>query len=390
MTSPRGFRAGAVACGLRSGPGPDLGVLYAGVPCTAAGVLTTSRIKAAPLLLTRRRLRRGQLRAVVANAGSANACTGHDGARDAALTARLAAQKLGVAAGEVAVASTGVVGLRLDMEKVRQGLERLSLSPEGGHSFARAIMTTDTTSKEVALRGEVGGVPFTVAGAAKGAGMIHPDMATMLAFITTDAAVEAGFLRQCLRRAASATFNMITVDGDTSPNDTVLVLASGLAGNPPVSGGEVGEAFAGALEAVCLHLARSIARDGEGATRLIEVRVEGALSQAEARRAARTIAGSNLVKAAVYGQDPNWGRVAAALGRSRARLNPGKLDIYLDSLCLMQGGTPHTFDEAQARALLGQKEVVFRVALNLGTESAISWGCDLTPEYVTINSAYTT
>jgi glutamate N-acetyltransferase/amino-acid N-acetyltransferase len=327
---------------------------------------------------------------VVANAGQANACTGQDGMRDAALTARLAAWKLGVVAGEVALASTGVVGVRLDMEKVRRGLERVSLSPEGGHGFARAIMTTDTVPKEIALGGETGSVPFTIAGAAKGAGMIHPDMATLLAFITTDAAVDAGFLRQALRRAVSTTFNMITVDGDTSPNDTVLVLASGLAGNPPVAGGEAGEVFARALEAVCLYLARSIVRDGEGATRLIEVRVEGSLSPAEARRAARTIAGSNLVKAAVYGQDPNWGRVAAALGRSRARLNPGKLDIYLDKICLMRGGTPHPFDEAQARAVLGQKEVVFRVSLNLGREAATAWGCDLTPEYVTINSAYTT
>jgi glutamate N-acetyltransferase/amino-acid N-acetyltransferase len=183
---------------------------------------------------------------------------------------------------------------------------------------------------------------------------------------------------------------MITVDGDTSPNDTVLVLASGLAGNAPLRGGEGGEAFALALEKVCLYLARSIARDGEGATRFLEVTVEGALSLPEARRAARTIAGSSLVKAAVYGQDPNWGRVAAALGRSRTRLNPSKIDIYLGGLCLMKGGTPLPFDPSQARALLGQKEVVFRVALNLGTFAATAWGCDLTPEYVTINSAYTT
>ncbi|MDP6347028.1 MAG: bifunctional glutamate N-acetyltransferase/amino-acid acetyltransferase ArgJ [Dehalococcoidia bacterium] len=399
ITSPQGFQAGAAACGLRSsGTGPDLALLFSDVPCTTAGVFTTLRIKAAPLLLTRRRVRRGLLRAVVANAGCANACTGPDGMRDAILTAQLAARKLGVAAGEVAVASTGVVGVRLEMDRVRRGLDGVTVSPEGGHDFARAIMTTDTVPKEIALRGEIGGVPFTVAGAAKGAGMIHPDMATMLAFITTDAAVDAGFLRQALRRAVSTTFNMITVDGDTSSNDTLLVMSSGLADNAPLTGGEAGETFAQALEAVCWHLAVSIARDGEGATRLIEVRVEGALSQAEARRAARTIAGSNLVKAAVYGRDPNWGRVATALGRSRARLNPSKLDIYLSTaqsrtkreMCLMQGGTPHPFDKAEASALLGEREVVFRVALNMGVESATAWGCDLTPDYVTINSAYTT
>lgn len=390
VTSPRGFVAGAVACGLRSGSGPDLGVLYAEVPCVAAGVFTTTRIKSAPVLVTRRHLRRGQLRAAVANAGCANACTGDEGLKDAALTARLAAGRLGVAPEGVAVASTGVIGRRLDMERVRRGLEQVSLSAVGGHSFARAIMTTDTFPKEIAVRGQTGGVPFTMGGVAKGAGMIHPDLATMLAFITTDAAVESGFLGECLRRAVASTFNMITVDGDTSPSDTVLVLASGLAGNPPLAGGEAGEAFAQALEQVCLYLARSIASDGEGATRLIQVRVEGALSLAEARRAARTIVGSNLVKTAVYGKDPNWGRVAAALGRSRARLNPRKLDIYQDGLCLMKGGTPLPFDEGEVRALLGQKEVAFRVGLNLGPHSATAWGCDLTPEYVTINSAYTT
>ncbi len=398
VTSPRGFHAGAAACGLRSsGTGPDLALLYSDVPCTTAGVFTTLRIKAAPLLLTRRRVRRGLLRAVVANAGQANACTGPEGMQDAILTTRLTAAKLGVAAGEVAVASTGVVGVRLDMDKVRRGLERVSVLPEGGHDFARAIMTTDTVPKEIALQSEIGRVPFTVAAAARGSGMIHPDMATMLAFITTDAAVDAGFLEQALRRAVATTFNMITVDGDTSPNDTVLVMANGLAGNASL-GGEAGETFVQALEAVCRHLAVSIVRDGEGATRLIEVRVEGALSPTEARRAAHTIASSNLVKAAVYGQDPNWGRVATALGRSRTRLNPSKLDIFLSAaqsrtqqeMCLMRGGTPHPFDKAEAGTLLGAKEVVFRVALNMGAESATAWGCDLTPDYVTINSAYTT
>jgi len=273
------------------------------------------------------------------------------------------------------------------MERVRRGVEEIKLSRGGGGDFARAIMTTDTRPKEAAVR--TGN--FTLAGAAKGAGMIHPRMATMLAFLTTDAAVEPTFLRKALRHAVDDSFNMITVDGDTSTNDMVVILANGARRGEVISeGSPEAEEFQEALRKLCLFLARSIARDGEGASKLIEVRVKGARSLPEAKRAARTIAGSSLVKTAVYGSHPNWGRVLAALGRSGVRFSEKRLEIRLGDLCAMRDGAPAPFDERAARDYLSRPEVVIEVDLNFGTASAIAWGCDLTPEYVMINSEYIT
>jgi len=390
VTTPQGFLAGAVSGSLRASGGPDLGLIFSPAQCQAAGLFTRNRIKASPVLLSRRHLGRRKARAIVANAGCANACTGPQGLEDAREMARLTAGKLGLEAEEVLVASTGVIGQRLPMEKIRKGIEEIGLSREGGHDFVRAIMTTDTFPKETALALEAGGKRLLVGGCAKGAGMIHPDLATMLAFLTTDALVDGAFLKGALRKAADLSFNMITVDGDTSPNDMVIVLASGHAGNPPiVEGSPEAPIFQEALEQVCIYLARSIARDGEGASHLLEVKVERAASPLQARKAARAIASSPLVKAMVYGADPNWGRIAAALGRSGARVEEEKLEIYLDSLCLFRG-RPLTFARDEVRAILERPEVPIRAVLNLGGAAATAWGCDLTPDYVKINSEYTT
>jgi glutamate N-acetyltransferase/amino-acid N-acetyltransferase len=299
----------------------------------------------------------------------------------------LAAGKLGVAAEDMLVASTGVIGVRLPMERIQMGVAKISLKQNGGYELARAIMTTDTFPKEVALRVQGESGVFTIGGVAKGAGMIHPQLATMLCFLATDADIEAGLLQRYLRQAIEVSFNMVTIDGDTSPNDMVVVLANG------ASGSKVREDSAGpfckALEEVCVYLAKNIARDGEGATKLIEVVVEGAIGRDEARLAARTIAASPLVKAAVHGNDPNWGRIVAALGRSGIRLDEKRLDVYLCNTCVMAGGKPQLFDRRKLSMDLDSDEVSIRVHLNLGSARAVAWGCDLSEEYVTINSAYT-
>jgi glutamate N-acetyltransferase/amino-acid N-acetyltransferase len=301
--------------------------------------------------------------------------------------ARAVAKKVGIPVDSVLVASTGVIGRKLPMDRIEAGVAKVKLSSNGGHDLACAIMTTDTHPKEIAVACEEYG--FTVAGIAKGAGMIHPDMATMLSFLTTDAQIDARLLDRLLGEAVDASLNMITVDGDTSTNDTALILANG-AGGVVKAGTKAAKAFEKALSKVCTYLARSIAADGEGATRLIEVTVEGAKSLADARVAARTIVGSPLVKSAVHGCDPNWGRIIAALGRSGVEFNPMKVDLYLAKMQLMAAGEPLPFSEKAASAEMGKAEVKVRVALNGGKYSAIAWGCDLSAEYVSINSDYTT
>ena len=270
-------------------------------------------------------------------------------------------------------------------------MEKIVLSGEGGHDMARAMMTTDTVPKEMAVLVRDAGLEYTVAGVAKGSGMIHPDMATLLCFLTTDIRVGPAFLSRALKRSVDISFNMVTIDGDTSPSDSVLLLANGLAG-----GGAINESnsarrtFQRALDIVCIELARRIARDGEGATRLIEVSVQGARNRKEAQLAARTIAGSPLVKSAMYGCDPNWGRIAVALGRSGVAVEESRLNLYFGDTCVFEAGQPQKFDEKRVREMLGVEEVRIVVDMNLGRSKAMAWGCDLTPEYVTINSAYTT
>jgi glutamate N-acetyltransferase/amino-acid N-acetyltransferase len=395
ITSPQGFIAGATYAGIKSKGDNllDLGILCSEVPCIAAGVFTTNKIKAAPVLLCQRNLKSSQAQAIVVNSGCANACTGRQGMADADKMAALTARNLGLLPEEVLVASTGVIGKQLPMKQIRDGIESIVLSSEGGHALAKAIITTDTLPKEIAVKVNLGQneSEITISGIAKGAGMIHPDMATLLCFLTTDAAVSPAFLKKTLQRAVDASFNMITVDGDTSPNDSAIILANGLAGNKILKeGSSRAKEFEEALTEVCLFLAKSIARDGEGATKLIQITVEGALTIDQARSGARIVAGSSLVKSAVHGSDPNWGRIIAALGRSGVDMEETRIDLYLDSLCLMKEGRPLPFDQSQAKSILDRAGVPIRICLNLGDASATAWGCDLSEEYVTINSEYTT
>jgi glutamate N-acetyltransferase/amino-acid N-acetyltransferase len=272
----------------------------------------------------------------------------------------------------------------LPTEKIRAGVENIILARDGGNQLARAIMTTDSFPKEAAVRVKDGKSEFTIGGAAKGSGMIHPDMATLLCFITTDAAVDRGFLQMALKKAVDASFNMISVDGDTSPNDMVLVMANGLAGDVP------DDTFESALEKLCIYLAKRLASDGEGATKLIEMTVSGAADLSQARKAAKAVVSSSLVKAAVYGADPNWGRIMAAVGRSGAEVEESKFDLYVGKIAVVKAGKPLPFDKSAVIELLKDKEVSFSANLNLGSSSATAWGCDLSPEYVTINSQYMT
>jgi glutamate N-acetyltransferase/amino-acid N-acetyltransferase len=393
VTTPKGFSAGAVHAGLKSEEKdlPDVGILFSEVPCAAAGVCTTNRVKAAPVLLSQKNLTRQKAQAIVVNAGCANACVGEQGVRDAYDMAAFTAYKLNIDRELVLVASTGVIGAALPMDKVRNGIDGVILSPEGGHDLAWAIMTTDTVPKETAVSVGAEDKEFIIGGIAKGSGMIHPNMATLLCFITTDAAVDADFLQMALRRAVDVSFNMITIDGDTSTNDTVFLLANGLAQNETIGADSpAASVFEKALGHVCLYLAKLIAGDGEGATKLIAVTVEGALTVADARMAARIIASSPLVKSAIYGADPNWGRIMAALGRSGVEIEGAGIDVYLDGLQVAHGTQVARFDPKEAKAILSRRQVTIKVNLHVGKGSATAWGCDLSEEYVTINSAYRT
>ena len=394
ITSPRGFAAGGVYIGLKTrGDGKlDLAMLASDTPCAVGGVFTTSAIRSATVDLDRERVARGRARALIVNAGIANTCVGPQGYKDAAEMTRLAAAALGVAAEDVLVCSTGVIGVELPMSLIRTGVEQLELSNDGGNELARAMMTTDTHPKETAVSFTAStGQTVTVGGVAKGSGMIHPNMATMLAFAATDAAVDPGFLQTTVKAVADETFNMLTVDGDSSTNDTFLAFANGQAGNPAIDDRSPdAAAFRQALQQVSVNLTRMLARDGEGATRLITVQVDGARSSADARLAAKTIAGSNLVKSAVYGADPNWGRLMMALGRSGAAAEEEKVDLFVNGVCIMEAGSPIPFHRDAVVALMSGEQVDFRVSLNLSDGAAVAYGCDLTEQYVIINSAYTT
>lgn len=398
VTTPRGFLAGGAYAGIKThgAEKKDLALLVSTAPCAAAAVFTTNKVKAAPVIVSQEHAATGRAQAIIANAGCANACTGPQGLADAREMAALAAAKLHLSPQSVLVASTGKIGMAMPMEKIRAGLHELVVTPDGGHDFAQAIMTTDTRRKEIAVAIAPGpaagaGPGYVIAGCCKGAGMIHPNMATMLAFLTTDAAVEPAFLQTALRHAADLSFNMISVDGDTSTNDTLILLANGQS-HLPVIQPATPEAhrFQSALDFVCMDLARAIAADGEEATRLIRVTVRGAASLADARRAARAVAASNLTKCAVHGADPNWGRILCAVGYSGAQVNPDLLECHIGDVLVVQNGTPTTFDHAAARAALSGSEVAIAVDLHLGEHCATAWGCDLTEGYVRFNSEYTT
>ena len=355
-------------------------------------VVTTNVLKAAPLLVTKEAVETGDVRAVVVNSGIANAATGQRGLDHAYRMQTLAAGELGLEKEEVVVASTGVMGEPLPMDRVEAGIRAAAagLSDEGS-GFAEAILTTDTRTKEAAAYVRIGGEPVTVGGVAKGSGMIHPNMATMLAFITTDAAIEKECLQDTLREATERTFNRVTVDGDTSPNDMVLLMANGAAGNEPLTQDSRDyRAFEEAVEAVMRELAREIARDGEGATKLVEVLVEGARDEESASALAKAVVGSNLFKAAVYGEDANWGRVLNAMGYAGVPFDPEGVTLHFGPVKVFASGEPVPHEEAEANAALTGDEVVVTAQLKEGESSARAWGCDLTYEYVKINGSYRT
>ena len=393
VTDPQGFTAGATYAGLKTYAEDklDLGMLLSQVAGTVAGVFTTSAVISPSVTLTRERVSQGKARALVVVSGIANACVGEQGLADAQDMASQAARHLGLQHEEMLVGSTGIIGVELPMALIRSKIGRVELSKDGGHDLARAILTTDTRPKEGSVSFEVGGKAVTIGGITKGSGMIHPNMATMLCYLTTDAEIGSAYLRKALKQAADSTFNMLSVDGDTSPSDTVLIFANGSAGAGAIDeGSPEGNLFEQALNQMCIYLAKEIARDGEGASKLIEVTVEGATSIASARLAARTVVSSSLVKTAVHGADPNWGRIIAAVGRSGADVDEGKIALYVNDVCIMEGGRPIPFHRDGVVALMQGTEVSFRIKLNLGEGQATAWGCNLSEEYVTFNSAYTT
>ncbi|MDD4873932.1 MAG: bifunctional glutamate N-acetyltransferase/amino-acid acetyltransferase ArgJ [Dehalococcoidales bacterium] len=390
ITSVKGFKAGATNAGVKKkGPKLDLGILFSETPCKSAGVFTTNKIKAAPVIVSQNRVPGNDIQIIIANSGCANAVTGEQGMQDAITMASLAAEKVGINPDKALVASTGVIGKMLPMDAIKKGIENITLSDDGGHDFAKAIMTTDTVSKEAAV--SVNGGEFIIGGVAKGSGMIHPQMGTMLCFITTDANIDVDFLTTSLHTATDISFNMISVDGDTSTNDTIIIMANGLAKNKIITqDSDYTVSFQQALNEVCIYLAKAIAADGEGATKLIEVNVKGAMDTESARLAARTIANSPLVKTAVYGCDPNWGRIIAAAGRSGSEVVESKTDLSICNISLLEKGVAVKNKEKDAARALANKIVVIDLDLNLGKATATAWGCDLTREYVTINSDYTT
>ena len=382
----------AAARGFASAGVRDLGLLFSELPCTTAAVFTRNAVKGAPLVVTRKAVEAGSVRAVVVNSGNANAATGARGIEDAYTMQNLASGVLEIDSGEVAVASTGVIGVHLPMGKISAGI-RAAANELGSDDagFAESILTTDTRVKEAVARVEVGGRSVTIGGTAKGSGMIHPNMGTMLAFLTTDAAVEKDCLRETLGRITDRTFNRVTVDGDTSPSDMALLMANGAAGSDQITlDSPEYPIFAGAVEDVAKALAREIARDGEGASRLVEVVVEGAADEDEAAALAKSVVGSNLVKAAVFGEDANWGRVLTAMGYSGVVFDPDRVEIWFGPVKVFSDGEPVEHEEAEANATLVGDEVRITARLGEGKASATVWGCDLSYEYVRINGSYRT
>ncbi|HEX9362790.1 MAG TPA: bifunctional glutamate N-acetyltransferase/amino-acid acetyltransferase ArgJ [Candidatus Dormibacteraeota bacterium] len=403
VTFARGFRAGTAACGIKafttgasaiaSDQRDDLCVVHSAYQCDTGGVFTTNKVKSAPVVIDQLHLQRNRVQALTINSGNANACTGAQGFRDALLMAKLSADRLDLDPDQVLVSSTGVIGRYLPMAAVKSGIAQAceSLSADAGEAAARAIMTTDTVPKTARVEVDVDGVIVRVGGMCKGSGMIHPNMATMLAYITTDAAVETGLMARLVKPVADRSFNLVSIDGDSSTNDSFLILANGAAGNEPIRAGSAAATqLETALTQVAQELSRAIARDGEGATKLITVKVLDAASNAEARTAARAVASSSLVKTAVHGGDPNWGRIVCALGYSGAELALDRLHLSVGGLVVFERGSGVDVDLAAVRRAFEQPEIEIVASLGLAEGSAEAWGCDLSEEYVRINAEYTT
>ncbi|RII27226.1 MAG: ornithine acetyltransferase [Geobacter sp.] len=391
---PKGFKFSAVEAAIKKPGRLDLALIFSEMPATLAAVFTTNKVKAAPVLLGMERAKDGICQAVVVNSGNANACTGPRGMEDARQTSRLVAEGLGIPDEAVQVSSTGVIGVQLPMERLRSGLPKLveGLGSGSLDDVARAIMTTDTFPKLETRQGEAGGVCYTITGVAKGAGMIMPNMATMLAFIVTDAAVDPAWLRKAFCQVIDASFNVITVDGDTSTNDTALLLANGAAGNPIIQGGTPeADRFMRELRDVVLALARQIVRDGEGATKFVAITVKGALTAEEARRAAMSVANSSLVKTAFFGQDANWGRILAAVGYAGVAVDPDRVALFFDDVLMADNGFFAGGDaETRGSEVLHKKEFTVTVDLRLGEGCSTVYTSDLSYDYVKINADYRT
>ncbi len=397
VCAAKGFTAAGVHCGIRkSRTKRDLALIVSETPASAAAVYTTNLVKGAPLLVTKKHLENGIARAVICNSGNANTCNA-DGIYIAEKMSEAAAEALGVSPDDIVVASTGVIGQPLDLEPIKKGIPALveALSKDGCDAAAEGIMTTDTVKKEVAVEFELGGALCRIGGIAKGSGMIHPNMATMLVFITTDAAISPALLQKALSSDIADTFNMVSVDGDTSTNDMVTVLANGMAGNREITE-ENGDyaVFMKALNTVTVGLCRMIAGDGEGATKLLECRVDGAADLKTAKTVAKSVICSSLLKAAMFGADANWGRVLCAIGYSGAPVDVDKIDVRFESaagtILVCEGGTGVEFSEDEAKKILSEKEIDILVSLNDGSFEATAWGCDLTYDYVKINGDYRT
>ncbi|SIS44452.1 bifunctional glutamate N-acetyltransferase/amino-acid acetyltransferase ArgJ [Salimicrobium salexigens] len=390
VATPKGFTAGGAHTGLRK-TRKDMGVIVSDVPAVSTAVYTRSHFQAAPLQVTRESLEDGMLQAVVVNSAVANACTGARGVANAFQMRRWLAERHGLPESSVAVSSTGVIGKQLPMDIIKKGCFEVDPDSEGGEDFASSILTTDKKTKSVCYRVKIGESVVTVAGTSKGSGMIHPNMATMLGFLTTDAAVDPEDFDRLLKSTVNHSFNQITVDGETSTNDMVLAMANGAANNEILhEGHEDWELFAGVFSEVCCDLAKKIAADGEGATKLVEVTVNGAASIGEAREVAKKIVGSSLVKTAIYGEDGNWGRIIGAMGHSRASFDSEKCTVAVGSCTVFENGEGVDFSEEEVASYLSRDEVKITVDLSAGDASGTAWGCDLTYDYVKINASYRT
>lgn len=392
VTAAQGFKASGVVAKIKYNK-KDLAVIASDIPGASAGVFTTNKVKAAPVTLSMDHLADGKAQAIVVNSGCANACTGEAGMKMAAGMSQVTAEELKIEADKIVVASTGVIGQELPMDRIIPGIREAvrSLNENGGHDAALSIMTTDTVPKEYAVQFEIDHKTVTVGGIAKGSGMIRPNMATMLGFVTSDVNIEAELLKKALKYAADKTFNMVSVDGDTSTNDSLVILTNGLAGNDPiVHENENFTLFRDALTEVCRELAKMIARDGEGATKLVEVTVKNALNFDDAKKVAMSVANSNLVKTAIFGEDANWGRIICAVGYSGAEIKPENIDIYLGNIKVAEKGAGMNFSEDHAKEVLHENSIVITIDLNMGSVDATAWTCDFSFDYVKINADYRT
>lgn len=391
VTAPQGFRAGVTASGIKSDSRiPDLAILASDVPCVATGTFTTSSTRAAPVLVCQEHLKSGKAQAVVVNSGNANCATGDLGLMNAYRMTELAAQKLKLENEVVLCSSTGIIGRQLPMEKVTAGVAAIKLSREQGNAFSEAILTTDTRPKRMALEFQIEGRTVCLGGVTKGAGMIYPNMATMLCYLTTDAAIEYEWMRAEVKAAVDDSFNMMAMDGDMSTNDTCILFANGLAGNTPINAQHPeANTFREALRRVTTYLAREMARDGEGATKLMTVHVRGAQHKADAVKAARAITLSPLWQCALAGGDPNWGRIVAALGASGCELDQATYDIFIGDVQVTKHGMAAQYDQDAARQVMAQAEVTITIDLHIGEGHATAWGCDLTHGYIDENTLYT-